>query len=163
MPEKVIFVSMLILQCGCEGVCCMPFTTYSVPFLSPEKLSKLGFTFVIFKSCIQHGSCWDGLWESWWLHPFLCADTSIHTHTHIHVCVCMKNSYPCMGLLQVQGFQEVQAPRFRDSRHVEVAPVTFILRELFLILSSGRGWVDPRVLVWPEGLYQDLNPQPSGL
>ena len=69
-------------------------------------------------------------------------------------------SYPITGLTMPWGFQEVEATRFQDSRHMKVVRLSSIRtgrlypQEIFLVLISVRGWVDPRAIVRPEGLCQ---------
>jgi hypothetical protein len=68
---------------------------------------------------------------------------------------------PFTGLARPWGFQEVEAPRFQDKSSHESDKVvnpthwpSLTPQELFLILISVRGWVDPSAIMRPEGLCQ---------
>jgi len=48
-----------------------------------------------------------------------------------------RNRFTC--LLQARVFQEVEAPRFRDSRYMNIGTAAFIPQEICLVLVYGSG------------------------
>jgi len=80
---------------------------------------------------------------------------------HIKVKVKVKQSHYRPG--QALRFQELEAPRIHDHRHMKVVSLLALHtgrlypQEIFLILISVRGCVNPRAIVRPEGLWQWKN------
>jgi len=70
----------------------------------------------------------------------------------------VKHSLSCLD--RPWGFQEVEAASFHDSQHMKIVRLSAIRtgnlypQEIFLVLLSLGGWVDPRALVQLEGLCQ---------
>jgi hypothetical protein len=74
-----------------------------------------------------------------------CQD-SFHNFQDVHpIGYFLTKSNPITGLDRLRGFQEVEAPRFKDIRHMKVVGLSALctshlyLQQIFLVLISVRG------------------------
>jgi len=88
----------------------------------------------------------------------------------MHVLVKVKVNQSHYRPEVLREFLEVKVPRLRDNGPgwwwgcQSYAPATLYPQEIFLVLISVRGWVDPCAIVWSEGLCQWKIPMtPSGI
>ena len=63
-----------------------------------------------------------------------------------------------------RGFQEIKVDSFQHIKVVRLSALgtgRFTPQKIFLLLIPLRGWIDARVIVWPEGLFQWKMPMVS--
>jgi hypothetical protein len=80
--------------------------------------------------------------------------------TYWKIMLVISNSFQLLKAIPLQALRVpgVWAPRFQDNWHLKVVRLSavhtshFCPQEIFPVLISVRGWVEPRTIVRPEGL-----------
>jgi len=105
-----------------------------------------------------------------WHHRVISAYQQTWTENSDSTLAYSSNVKVKQTLCRPWGHQEVEGPRFQGNWHVKVVRLSALCTghlyppEIFLVLISVRGSVDPRAIVWPERLCQLKIPMtPSGI
>jgi hypothetical protein len=149
---------------------CIPFRTSYNSALGSQCMPTLAFPDISIHSYLQ-------IYISYQLNTFILCVLSMGGDVRwlgdwfwiykSNVKVKVKQSHYRPG--QARAFHEVEATRFRDNRHMKVPRLSALhtgrlsSQKIFLILVSVGGWVDPRAIVWPKGLWHWQILTPSGI